>query len=299
MRVFLLYCFISLTAFSQTIQFKSSIIDKETKEPVAYANISFLESDRGISSNEDGTFSLEIDKKMLKDKVHISCLNYKDTIVNAFALQNKNLTMQSKNEVLNEVVISKKVDKEFVIDNYKRKNIKSTFGGSQSSPWIVAKYFKYKKEYDKTPYLKEIIVYFGSMLGRKKSKFRIRLFKIDKDSGKPSEDLTRENIIAFSRKVDGKVKINVFKYDIEFPKEGFFVGLERIHIPYNFYEYTYTKNGSRKKYIAKAVAPNFGAVYTKDTINVFVGGKWRKHYLSQDFYKGNSIQPAISVTLSN
>jgi hypothetical protein len=142
-------------------------------------------------------------------------------------------------------------------------------------------------------------VYFGAMIVREKSKFRVRLFKLDTITGFPSKDIVHKEIIAYSNLIDGKVKIDISKYDIEFPKEGFFVGLERIHIPYNFYEYKYTMQGSKKKYIAKAVAPSFGAVYTKDTTFNFYSGKWRKLYSPKEYYKGNQIQPAISLTLTN
>lgn len=125
------------------------------------------------------------------------------------------------------------------------------------------------------------------------------MYKVDSSTGYPSDDLVNEQIIGFSRKVDGKVEIDVSKYEIEIPKEGFFIGLERFHIPYNFYEYNYTMDGSKKKYVAKAVAPSFGAVYTKDSTFHFSKGKWRKVYYPQLLFKGNHIEPAISLTLSN
>ena len=72
--------------FSQKGSFKGTLLDAKTREPVVYANISFLETTKGISSIEDGTFSMYIEQKYLNGKVHISCLNYKDTIIKASAL---------------------------------------------------------------------------------------------------------------------------------------------------------------------------------------------------------------------
>lgn len=299
MKKLILFLFISFQGFSQTINFKGKLLDKENNKPVVYANISFLKANAGISSQENGTFIIKIDKKLLNKKVHISCLNYKDTIVYAKDLYRKTLFLQPISFELDEVVISRKVDRELKVDKYRRRDLKLTFGGSQKIPWIVTKYFPYKEAYKSTPYLKEVVVYFGSLIGRQKSKFRIRIYKKDLITGKPSDDIIKEEIIAFSRKIDGKVKINVSKFDFEIPKNGFFIGLERLHIPYNFYEYKYTMEGNRKKYIAKALAPNFAAVYTKDTIFSFRKGKWNKLYHPQSFYNGNQIQPAISLTLSN
>ena len=299
MKKLLLLLFVCSQSFSQTINFKGKLLDKETNKPVVYANVSFLKSNRGISSLEDGTFNLEIDRNLLKEQLHISCLNYKDTIVLASNIQNKTLFLQPKSFELAEVVVSRKVDRELVIDKYKRRDIKSSFGALRGHPWIITKYFPYKKKYKNTPYLNEIWVYFGSLISRKKSKFRIRFYKKDIKTGKPSDDIIREGILAFSRKIDGKVKVDVSKYDIEFPKEGFFIGLERLHIPYNFYEYSYKKEGSRKKYVSKSLAPSFGATYAKDSILIYSKGKWRDFYFPQKIYEGYQIQPAISLTLSN
>ncbi|MDD7913269.1 carboxypeptidase-like regulatory domain-containing protein [Polaribacter ponticola] len=299
MKKLLFFLLISSQLFGQKINFNGTLLDFETKEPVVYANISFLKTSLGISSLENGTFNLEIDEKLLQEKVHVSCLNYKDTIFLAKDIYNKVLYLKPKRFQLDEIVLSRKIDRELIIDKYKRKDIKGTFGGRQSSPWIVTKYFPYKKEYENISYLKEITVYFGSIFAREKSKFRVRLFKINNSTGFPSEDIISQEIIATSKKINGKVIIDVSKFDIEFPKDGFFVGLERIHIPYNFYEYKYTIQGSKKKHIAKAVAPSFGSVYTKDTTFHFSKGKWRKFYFPTKMYKGNQIEPAISLKLTN
>lgn len=299
MRVFLFLCFVSITAFSQTVVLKNKVIDAYTNDPVAYANISFLNENVGVSSDENGHFSLQINKKILKSKVHVSCLNYKDTVVLASVLQSESLKLQPKLYELEEVIISKKADRELVVDEYKRRDIKASFGGRKGSPWIVTKYFPYKSEYKNFPFLKSVTIYFTSFLSRKKAKFRVRFFKVDEKTGKPSEDILKESLIVDVKKTTGKTEVDVSKFNIEFPKEGFFVGLERIHIPYNFHKIKYTKQGSRKKYKDTIVAPDFGAIYTKDSTWVKSSGKWVKHYFPQEFYKGNALKPAISVTLSN
>ncbi|MGB0879773.1 MAG: carboxypeptidase-like regulatory domain-containing protein [Polaribacter sp.] len=299
MKKTILLFFICCQTFSQKTIFKGKLLDKETNKPVVYANISFLKSNQGISSQEDGTFNLKIDQKILKEKIHISCLNYKDTIVFAKNLQNNTLFLTLKEIELDEIVIAKKIDREFVVDKYRRRHIKSTFRGLDKYPTIISKYFNYNEAYKNTPYLKEVIVYFGAMISRRKSKFRIRFFKVDLKTGNPSEDLIKNEIIAYSSKIDGKIKVDVSKFDIEFPKEGFFIGLERLHIPYNLYEFTYTIEGSKKKHKQINVAPNFGIIQTKDTMKIFHKGKWFDFYYPSIFHKNMSIKPAISLTLSN
>ena len=122
----------------QKNQLTGEILNKENKEIVAYANISFLDSIDGVSSNKEGRFSLEIEKKLMNKKVHISCLNFKDTIVFARDLQNKILFLKPKNYVLNEIVISKKRNEKIILNKVKRRVI-PMYSGSYVK--IIAKYF--------------------------------------------------------------------------------------------------------------------------------------------------------------
>ncbi|MDG2194115.1 MAG: carboxypeptidase-like regulatory domain-containing protein [Polaribacter sp.] len=297
----LLLLLISAQSFCQQVVLKGQVLNKRTKAPVAYVNLSFLKRNIGISSTEDGTFTLEIDNKQLNQKVHVSCLNYKDTIVVAKELQYKPLYLTPKNYELKEVVISKKLDREFEIDKFRRKDLKSGFGGTKGNPWIVAKYFRYEDVYKNTPYLKNVTVYFTSLVLRKRARFRIRFFKINEITGEPSEDLIKDDVIVNIKKIHGKIKVAISKFDIEFPKEGFFVGLERLHIPYNFYKTTYTMQGSRKKYKKVDVAPIFaGTEDSKNSCWAFESGKWFNwsKFMNKNQIKETST-PAISLTLSN
>lgn len=60
--------FVSSQVYAQRINFSAKLLDKKTKEPIVYANISFLKNALGVSSLEDGTFSLEIDENLLNEK---------------------------------------------------------------------------------------------------------------------------------------------------------------------------------------------------------------------------------------
>lgn len=289
----------STSLFGQKIVCKGSLLDEDNKQPVVYAAISFMDRKYGTSSLEDGSFSLEISKKDLDKKIHISCLNYKDTVVLARDLMNEVIYLHPKVFALEEIYVSKKMKKEVPVDVYKRKDIKTAFGATKGNPWIITKFFKYQKSYNETPYIKDVTVYLGSWLMRKKGKFRLRFYAVDTLSGAPKHDLIRDNIIVTTKKKNGKIKVDISKYDLEIPEHGIYIGVERLEIPYNFYEYTYTMQGSRKKRKRMAVAPSIGAVYTRDTIYNFTRGKWRKFYAPKLFHKGYNIQPAISVTLTN
>ena len=205
MKKLIFLFFISSQMFSQNVQFKGKLLDKNTNEPIAYANISFVKTNLGISSQVNGVFNLEIDKQLLQEKVHISCLNYKDTILLAKQLQQKTLFLQPKSFELNEIIISKKVDRELVIDKYKRKELNSGFGALKNSPWIVTKFFDYNMEYKKTPYLKNVTFYIGEFPKAKSGKFRVRFFSVDSLTSKPKDDFIQNQIIVNVKKRELKL----------------------------------------------------------------------------------------------
>jgi len=299
MKKIIILLFISLQVSSQSINFKGKLLDKLTREPVVYANISFLKINTGISSLEDGTFSLEIDKKLLIEKVHISCLSYKDTIVLAKDMLNKTIYLQPEIFELDEIVISKKVDRELVVDKYSKKEINSGFGSQKKSPWIVTKFFKYDSIYAQTPYLKNVMLHVGKVRRARAGKFRLRFFSVDTLTKKPKKDLLSHEIIINVKKRNELLKFDLSKYDIEIPKEGFFVGFEWLYLPNNFYEIKIRKKNSKKiDYLITSISPFLKGKIEKDkTTWCFSQGEWHKiKFLKK---KDETIIPAISLTLTN
>lgn len=83
------------------------------------------------------------------------------------------------------------------------------------------------------------------------------------------------------------------------PKEGFFLVLERLNIPYNFQDYQSLDQTTNKKLIKTSVSPFFGGIRTINNGTwFFQNGTWRNLKLAK--HKDNSsLVPAISLTLSN
>ena len=61
-KTFWIFLLSSISLNAQRVIFKGKLLDVLTKKPVVYANISFLNSEKGISSNEDGSFAMYLDK---------------------------------------------------------------------------------------------------------------------------------------------------------------------------------------------------------------------------------------------
>ena len=292
MKKLLFFLFISTQVFSQRINFEGKLVDAKTQEPIVYANISFLNSDKGISSTEDGTFLMNLNEKYLNSKVHISCLNYKDTIVVAKDLYKKTLFLNPISEVLNEIVLTKKIDKCVTLDEVKKKVEAIHTSGMR----MIAKYFPNSKKNSCCNYISTIEIHF-SKRHSKQSKFRFRIFDKDEKTGNPKNDLLKINIPLTLKPGDLKLTVNLEDYNIEMPENGLFIAFEKLFIPFN--EYGKNENDENSEVLYSPVVGFTKYPKKKENdLYFYVKGNWQKWALSKvKSYK--KYTPSISLTLTN
>jgi hypothetical protein len=294
MKFIFLFCLgIIGSANAQSVVFKGQLLDATTKDPVVFANLSFLDTEKGISSNEDGTFRMYLNEKYMTGKIHISCLNYKDTIVQANTLQNSVLYLQPKNEILNEIILTRKLEQKVVLDPVKKGIISMHSRGLR----MVAKYFPNTKKNKCCSYLTKITIEFPRRKNQN-SKFRFRVFSADKATGKPAEDLLLENIPVTISEDDTQVVLDVTDHNIKMPDNGFFVAFEKLFIPYNKYGKN-EKDPTEEGFYSPVIGVTKSKAFRKYSRNyIFTKGEWLElPYTKRGRLKG--FVPAISVTLTN
>lgn len=295
----------TIISLAQSKEAKGVVIDESTKKPIPYVNISILKSQAGTSSNEDGSYSLEIKESDFNKDIILTSLGYKDSIIPVKKFINqKNILLKATIEELNEVLISKKFEEKFlVVNQIKKGKIRGLSMVTRNSPYMMALFFPYKNDYSQTKNLNSLIIYLNnkSFFGPKKfpSKFRVRLFSIGKD-GLPDNDLISEGVIVETITGQKKVELDISKFNLLFPKDGFYVALEWLYIPFNAYIDTY-RTKTEKKHKVLRYAPRFSFSSEKlETYKtaLFLSGKW---YDSppNGFKEDEMIVPAISLTLSN
>jgi hypothetical protein len=292
-RLLLLFFFIAHFSEAQKIVFEGKLLDAQTKQPVVYANISFLNSEKGISSNEDGTFRMYLDQKYLNQKIHVSCLNYKDTIVTAKSIQKGILYLNSKTEILNEIILTRKLEREIILDPVKKGIISMHSRGLR----MVAKYFPNTKKDDCCPYLTTITIEFPRR-SNKQSKFRFRIFDVDEATGKPKSDLLLQNIPVTISPDQTQVTLDVTDHNIRMPKNGFFVAFEKLFIPFNKYGKN-ENDPTEEGFYSPVIGVTKSKAFKKYSRNfIYVKGIWMElPNTKRGRLKG--YVPAISVTLSN
>jgi hypothetical protein len=146
------------------------IIDSETKEKIPYVNIWVVNENIGTTSNEKGEFELKIDTPKI---ILFSAIGFQTKKVSSDSIRNILELKPAINELDEIIINSKKLAKELTIGEFKKSKINSYFacGGT---PWVSARYFEFKENYKRTPFIEKIKILTKSKI--KDSKFNIRLY---------------------------------------------------------------------------------------------------------------------------
>ncbi|WP_299097879.1 carboxypeptidase-like regulatory domain-containing protein [uncultured Winogradskyella sp.] len=211
---------------SQTIN--GTVKDSVTGENVAFANI-VLKNGKGTYSNEFGGFELEI-KNFTTDTLKISNLGYESKILPLINLKKAikfEILLKPRVENLDEVLISSKkikyTDKKLLGDK-KEGNIGVTsLIGYETAIFIDnPKNIKGK--------LKRIYI---DLKKRKNAEYiatlNIKIYELDSINNKPRKLLHNKNLYVKPKNKKYRLWIDVKDFDINFPINGVFIGIEMVN----------------------------------------------------------------------
>ena len=279
--------------FGQNTLFSGQLLDQDTGAPVVFANISFLNSEKGVSTDQEGRFSVRVPNSFLTTKVHISNLNYHDTLVNAATIQEKILYLRPKVERLEEVVITTLESKTIELDRPKGAITSLHSQGLR----MIAKYFPNSKLNECCKYIDKVEVFFPNRKN-KKSKFRFRIFDRDPVTGFPKNDLLKISIPVEVTELTQHISLDLSSYLIEMPKDGFFIAFEKLLIPYNAYKKN-PNNEESELFYSPVLGWSKAKLFKKTSRNFsFVKAKWVS-LAKLNTGRGRGYVPSISVTLTN
>jgi len=272
--------FLILNCFISSAQIKSVLIDSTSNLPIPYVNIWVENENIGTTSNKKGVFKIENIKQDDKKILVFSSLGFEI---------NKLLVSEIKDSIflkpisisLDEVLITKKLNtKKLIVDKFKKSKSNSYILCSRK-PWMFAKYFKYKSNYDNIPFIKSFTFLTNSKV--KNAKFNIRLYEKN-ESGEPGNPIYEKNIFGYAKKGKHKTVVDISDLDFLIPKNGFFVVVEWLIIEENKSVETFTYEGASKKHKADRYSPKFGLFPTEDQTLTFhySNAKWYKAWLNKE-----------------
>lgn len=214
---------------------QTTIQDKQTKNPVSFATISFGNGN-GMFADEDGAFLFTKELYSDVDTLFISALGYKPLTIATSNLPSL-LWMEQDIDELNEVVIRTKIDRKF-----KEETLKPYLDDDYYHCWLptieseIAVYFPNEDAKDKKITAVHFPITLESKDWEKRKKANAEkqsfstLFKAkfySNNNGFPGKELILETIVFRATEKGGDVyDLDVSDYDIFMPENGLFISLQ-------------------------------------------------------------------------
>jgi len=282
---------VMLFSFSVSAQVKGIVVDEYNK-PISYVNIWVENENNSTTSEENGEFNINC---LPNKKLIFSALGYeKKTVI---AADSEKVILKINAFELKEVVIAKRYETR-EIEIGKVKNV--TYQAFDNGPRIDAKFFPYNPKYKRTRYIKQVNFFTDNQL--ESATFKVHFFSVSTD-GSPGDELLNKDFLVSVKKGVKKTFFDVTDFGLKMPKNGIFVGFEKLIIERNKLEKEVVDSNTGKTNIQKTYFPfvlyNF---VEREFIYTFSGGKWNKQTkadIANPSDKMSVYEPAINLILTN
>ncbi|WP_430409630.1 carboxypeptidase-like regulatory domain-containing protein [Kordia sp.] len=286
-----------------------TIVNKETKQPIAYAHLIIPSQKRGTTADKNGKFEFTVADEWIGTLLKITCVGFVDKNIVLKRGKDVIIYLEPAVEFLKEVHLSNKERQETVRVNSfrgKRSIGLGNFSGG-AYPSMFARYYPYDTSLGDENYLKEVSIFFFKK-GTRNAKFRFRVVSSSINK-MPKDDLVDPMIVAVSYK-QSKTKIQMPANGIEVPEEGFFIIVEHLFVEENAFEEIIHLKVSDSLQIQdikqKRYAPIFKGIIENDgdsySYYMSVNGwkKVRKLKMPRaDFKEEEVVAPAFKLKLTN
>ena len=227
--------------FAQDAKMTGRIVDDKTKEPIPFASIGLKEEQTGALTNEYGFFQMAMPQKSAQDSLMVVALGYKRKSVlvkPGIKVQDMIIEVTKLPIELKEVKIQGGKIKDLALGSKSNNPGEGMIQGMPGSQYA----FFVKNDKNKTlGNVRSVSFYIGEN-GFPREPFRVRLYKADGNYNSPNTDLLTENIVVSAPKGGEWYTVDLTEYNIEAPKEGFFVAMEWIVSGDNFYTTNFMDN---------------------------------------------------------
>lgn len=284
-------CFLLLLFIEVQInaQIKGVVVD-EFGTPIPYVSIFVENENKTTTSEENGTFSIAV---LAKAKLIFSALGYEKKTVEAG--EASKVVLKTIVFDLDDVVINKaKKSKTLEIGQVSNAILEAFDTG----PKIDAKFFPYEKQYQKTRWIKKIMLFTDSPVAG--ASIKLHIYSVD-ENGFPGEELLTKDLIVHLKKGVYRHHFNVYDLNIELPENGIFVAFEKMRIESNKVEKTFTDSQTGKVRTELTYAPKVLCYQVKRPLAFsFSGGKWIKKINEEAMGEMlSTYEPSLTLLLSN
>ena len=290
MRKFLgLVLLMSVNLIAQT---KGVVKDSLSGNPISYVSIWVENENIGTTSEENGEFSINVNDK--NKNLIFSALGFKKKTIKAREANVVNLAPMALD--LPEVMISNRKDKKQV-EIGRRRGVAEAF---DNGPRMDAKFFPFLPDYKKTRWIKSAAIFTDSRIDE--ATIKLHLYEVD-ENGFPGEEMLTKDLIVPIKRGISKTEVDLTDFNLEMPKNGIFVVVEKLLIEKNKLKKTIKDQNTNTTKIQVTYSPLvlYNSV-EKEFLFSFSGGKWHKltpKELNPLSVTNNIYEPSVTLILSN
>ena len=229
-----IFCFFLLFSLGLQAQEVSGIVkDSLTQQTLAYVNVTYLHSDEGASTDQQGVFQLQLSEENKKDTLLISYVGYRSRLIPVYQLNStsEEILLQQERAEIETVQLQVKKAKYTSAKKigFKRKGDfrNANAYGTEACVWI-------KNEERRAGKLTEVQLFFKKNKPQNKkwksyqAYFLVKFYAFDVEKRKPGKLLVAEPILIQPKNKRHTIKIDVEELNILYPVEGICIGVETI-----------------------------------------------------------------------
>ncbi|WP_256007030.1 carboxypeptidase-like regulatory domain-containing protein [Pedobacter deserti] len=213
-------------AFSQEIPLtRFVVIDEQTLKPIPFVSISLLRANLYINTEDDGIFSIPGELPKIKDTLRVSAQNYATLLIPLGKLSAQN-SIRLKPVPYKPNKAKRTLAKDSVLNDFSRRDI-THYADIQKTP-ADADHLQLAQQFD-LPFagalLQEVTIHrlaftFHHNGGIESTRFHLRVYRLDKNTGGPGKDLCGR-IIEIKNRESKRIRVNLQDDNIAIPDSTF------------------------------------------------------------------------------
>lgn len=282
-----------IVPFFAIAQIKGVVKDSLSGQPIPYVTI-WVEGEQMAATTEfDGTYELPA---LGSGKIIVfSSIGY--TKKRVAAEQAKTVLLSPEEYILEEVVIAGQKNTKLLEIGIRKKSIYQAF---DNGPKIETKFFPYLQAYAKTKYIKKVRIQTDCRL--EDALVKLHFFALD-EKGAPGAELLKKDLLVTVKKGVMHTTVDLSDWNLVMPKNGLYVGFEKLLIERNKEEKTIADSNSGTTRIQRKYYPFLLYAYVEANFQwTYQEGKWQKKAPADTNDPTATLmilEPSISLILSN
>ncbi len=279
---------------AQQIDISGFIKDSQTNKIIPFSTVELMKKKIGVAANYQGKFSIQLSDDCMNDTLIICSLGYQSTykIVRTLKSNFSNVSILLDPVVysLKEVEIIGIPAGKYRLGNYE--DTKKGYGGWMTEQKCQIAVFMDCKKY-RNAKIVNASFFITRTHGKPETPFRVRVYNVDPKSGNPGDDLLHESLIVHGSHRGGWLTVDLSKYNLAAPSNGYFIAIEWIDSGEQYYYQTYIN--PLGKYVTNygPMLSSTRTVLTAKTWLKFLGRSW--FLWSSEGFKNSLIISEIEI----